>query len=107
MSSAPSSSSASGSGSDPLPSSRPPPKSIESSAFPLHECVFFGDVATLSALIRKNKDNLGLQDVHGNTALHLAVMMGKKEFVHLLLAHGAPVKIKNKAGWSPLAEAIR
>ena len=26
--------------------------------------------------------------------------------IHLLLAHGAPVKVKNKLGWSPLAEAI-
>lgn len=26
--------------------------------------------------------------------------------VHLLLAHGAPVKVKNLAGWSPLSEAI-
>nr|CAD7198565.1 unnamed protein product [Timema douglasi] len=42
----------------------------------------------------------------GNTALHLAVMLGRKECVHLLLAHGAPVKVKNLAGWSPLAEAI-
>ena len=40
----------------------------------------------------------GAQDHHGNTALHLAVMMGKKEMVHLLLAHGAPVKVKNKLG---------
>lgn len=28
------------------------------------------------------------------------------ECVHLLLAHGAPVKVKNLQGWSPLAEAI-
>lgn len=28
------------------------------------------------------------------------------ECVLLLLAHGAPVKVKNLAGWSPLAEAI-
>ena len=48
-----------------------------------------------------------LQDVHGNTALHLAVMLGRRELVHLLLAHGAPVKVKNKLGWSPLSEAIR
>jgi len=47
------------------------------------------------------------QDVHGNTALHLAVMLGRKECVHLLCAHGAPVKTKNNQGWSPLAEAIR
>lgn len=28
------------------------------------------------------------------------------ECVHLLLAHNAPVKVKNLAGWSPLNEAI-
>lgn len=28
------------------------------------------------------------------------------ECTHLLLAHGAPVKVKNLDGWSPLAEAI-
>lgn len=28
------------------------------------------------------------------------------ECIHLLLAHGAPVKVKNLNGWSPLAEAI-
>lgn len=71
----------------------------------LHECVFRGDVRQLSALIRQGQD-LGLQDPHGNTALHLAVMLGRKECVHLLCAHGAPVKTKNNAGWSPLAEAI-
>ena len=26
--------------------------------------------------------------------------------MYLLLAHGAPVKVKNNFGWSPLAEAI-
>ena len=86
----------------------------EESAYPLHECVFRGDVAALSALIRSRtaagEDKagmLGAQDVHGNTALHLAVMLGRRELVHLLLAHGAPVKVKNKLGWSPLSEAIR
>lgn len=28
------------------------------------------------------------------------------EFTHLLLAHQAPVKVKNLQGWSPLSEAI-
>ncbi|RXG55029.1 Ankyrin repeat domain-containing protein 13C [Armadillidium vulgare] len=44
--------------------------------------------------------------IRGNTPLHLAVMLGHKECIHLLLAHGAPVKVKNSGGWSPLAEAI-
>eukprot|EP00071_Canis_lupus_P021204 XP_013970374.1 ankyrin repeat domain-containing protein 13C isoform X3 [Canis lupus familiaris] len=33
-------------------------------------------------------------------------MLGNKECAHLLLAHNAPVKVKNAQGWSPLAEAI-
>jgi len=78
---------------------------IRSDEFPIHECVFRGDVKELSALIRKNL-NLSLRDPHGNTALHLAAMLGRRECVHLLCAHGAPVKVKNKMGWSPLAEAI-
>ncbi|MBN3307323.1 AN13C protein, partial [Amia calva] len=72
--------------------------------FPVHECVFRGDVRRLSSLIRTQ--NIAQKDVHGNTPLHLAVMMGHKECAHLLLAHNAPVKVKNAQGWSPLAEAI-
>ncbi|KAL4656058.1 ankyrin repeat domain-containing protein 13C-A-like [Arapaima gigas] len=78
-----------------------PPTTAE---FPLHQCVFSGDVRRLSSLIRVQ--NLALKDVHGNTPLHLAVMTGQKECAHLLLAHNAPVKVKNAQGWSPLAEAI-
>ena len=74
--------------------------------YPLHECVFRGDVKQLSGLIRAGHD-LSKVDQHGNSALHLAVMLGRRECVHLLCAHGAPVKIKNKQGWSPIAEAIR
>ncbi|XP_023674571.1 ankyrin repeat domain-containing protein 13C-like [Paramormyrops kingsleyae] len=72
--------------------------------FPLHRCVFDGDVRRLSSLIRLQ--NIAQKDVHGNTPLHLAVMTGQKECAHLLLAHNAPVKVKNAQGWSPLAEAI-
>nr|XP_040041078.1 ankyrin repeat domain-containing protein 13C isoform X1 [Gasterosteus aculeatus aculeatus] len=72
--------------------------------FLVHECVFRGDVRRLSSLIRTQ--NIAQKDAHGNTPLHLAVMMGNKECAHLLLAHNAPVKVKNAQGWSPLAEAI-
>lgn len=72
--------------------------------YPLHECVFGGDVRKLSSLLRYH--DVTKKDKHGNTALHLAVMLGRKECAQLLLAHGAPVKVKNLAGWSPLAEAI-
>ncbi|XP_061696276.1 ankyrin repeat domain-containing protein 13C-like [Syngnathoides biaculeatus] len=72
--------------------------------FPVHECVFKGDVRRLSSLIRMH--SISQKDVHGNTPLHLAVMLGHKECALLLLAHNAPVKMKNAQGWSPLAEAI-
>ncbi|CAH2311013.1 ankyrin repeat domain-containing 13C [Pelobates cultripes] len=72
--------------------------------YPLHEAVYKGDIRRLSALLRTH--SLGDKDSHGNTPLHLAVMLGNKECAHLLLAHNAPVKVKNAQGWSPLAEAI-
>ena len=104
-------------------------KDDDSSSYPLHRCIFDGTNAELSALIRRlavasgavsgdsgtlaamrpdAADNpLAAADPHGNTALHLAVMMCKFQMIYLLVAHGAPIKAKNKLGWSPLAEAIR
>ncbi|XP_053738626.1 ankyrin repeat domain-containing protein 13C-A-like isoform X2 [Synchiropus splendidus] len=58
--------------------------------FPVHQCVFQGDVRRLSSLIRSH--SISQKDVH--------------ECALLLLAHNAPVKMKNAQGWSPLAEAI-
>ena len=76
----------------------------------LHQAVFNNDLKTVSALLRSARErniDVGGRDLPGgNTALHLAVMLGRRECVQLLLAHGAPVKLKNTAGWSPLAEAI-
>ena len=88
----------------PQPEDNPtPPPSYE-----LHQAVFSNDLPGLSALLRskERKEEVGTKDMHGNTALHLAVMLGRRECVQLLLAHGAPVKLKNTAGWSPLAESI-
>lgn len=39
-------------------------------------------------------------------ALTVLVFNALPECALLLLAHNAPVKIKNAQGWSPLAEAI-
>ncbi|KAJ8306024.1 hypothetical protein KUTeg_016569 [Tegillarca granosa] len=58
--------------------------------YPLHECVFKDDLRQLSQLLRVH--DVSQKDVH--------------ECIQLLLAHGAPVRIKNLQGWTPLAESI-
>lgn len=40
------------------------------------------------------------------TYLSVCLCVPLAECAHLLLAHNAPVKVKNAQGWSPLAEAI-
>ncbi|CAB3997813.1 ankyrin repeat domain-containing 13C-like [Paramuricea clavata] len=72
--------------------------------YPLHRAVFEGNLRKVSSLLRDH--DIGQKDCHGNTPLHLAIMLGHKECVFLLLEKNAPVKVKNEAGWSPLAEAI-
>ncbi|KAH8319968.1 hypothetical protein KR074_010461 [Drosophila pseudoananassae] len=76
--------------------------------YPMHQSVFEDDIKSLQRrlLLSTAQEEIGLKDKHGNTPLHLAVMLGRKHAVRLLLAHNAPVKIKNNEGWSPLSEAI-
>lgn len=78
--------------------------SEELEKYPIHKAVFDNDLPNLSKLLRKH--NVASKDKHGNTALHLAVMLGRKECVQLLLKHDAPVKVKNGLGWTVLAEAV-
>uniref|UniRef100_A0A1I7Z3Z2 ANK_REP_REGION domain-containing protein n=1 Tax=Steinernema glaseri TaxID=37863 RepID=A0A1I7Z3Z2_9BILA len=73
--------------------------------FPLHKAAFFNDTKLISHLIQSGAD-LYEQDMHGNTALHISTMLGHRESTALLLAHNAPVKIKNRDGWNTLMEAI-
>ncbi|XP_054158587.1 ankyrin repeat domain-containing protein 13C-like [Oppia nitens] len=72
--------------------------------YALHAAVFDGDLRRIAQLVRRY--DVQLKDPHGNTPLHLAVMLGHRDVIQLLLAHSAPVKCKNIQGWSPLAEAI-
>ncbi|XP_017125362.1 ankyrin repeat domain-containing protein 13C [Drosophila elegans] len=76
--------------------------------YPMHQSVFEDDIKSLQRrlLLSTAQDEVGRKDKHGNTPLHLAVMLGRKHAVRLLLAQNAPVKIKNNEGWSPLSEAI-
>lgn len=76
--------------------------------YPMHRSVFENDIRTLQRrlLLSTAATEVASRDRHGNTPLHLAVMLGRNVCVRLLLAHNAPVKVKNNEGWSPLAEAI-
>ncbi|XP_068146850.1 ankyrin repeat domain-containing protein 13C [Drosophila tropicalis] len=76
--------------------------------YPMHQSVFEDDIKGLQRrlLLATAQEEVGRKDKHGNTPLHLAVMLGRKHCVRLLLAQNAPVKIKNNEGWSPLSEAI-
>ncbi|MFH4978411.1 hypothetical protein AB6A40_005120 [Gnathostoma spinigerum] len=73
--------------------------------YPLHKAAFFNDVTSIAQLIKDGAD-LYEQDIHGNTALHLSTMLGHREATAILLAHNAPVKIKNGEGWNCLMEAV-
>uniref|UniRef100_A0A0K0CXN3 ANK_REP_REGION domain-containing protein n=1 Tax=Angiostrongylus cantonensis TaxID=6313 RepID=A0A0K0CXN3_ANGCA len=78
--------------------------------YPLHKAAFFNDVQSIAQLIKTGR-SLYEQDMHGNTALHISTMLGHRvddfiEATALLLAHNAPVKVKNCDGWNPLMEAV-
>jgi ankyrin repeat protein len=42
--------------------------------------------------------NTNITDAHGNSALHLAIFYGAPDTIKMLLAHGADLSLKNKAG---------
>ncbi|XP_075930115.1 ankyrin repeat domain-containing protein 13C-like isoform X2 [Petromyzon marinus] len=73
---------------------------------PLHHACFHGDARRALAVLAANPAALTQRDPHGNTALHVAVMLGNRDCTRVLLAHNAPVKSRNAQGWSPLAEAV-
>ncbi|THD25146.1 hypothetical protein D915_003960 [Fasciola hepatica] len=75
--------------------------------YPLHYCAFFGLRSELEQqLINISPEELNKQDHYGNTALHIAVMLGHRECVDILLSAHCNVSIRNREGWNSLSEAI-
>lgn len=84
----------------------------------VHKAAFEGDAETLRAAIRaatrEGADDqsgagpavINSQDVHGNTPLLIAVMLGHQECVKVLIDNGADVMNPGGGIWPPVAEAV-
>jgi ankyrin repeat protein len=65
-----------------------------------------GQNGSLSATTRSSYPYLDTLDDRGNTSLHLAIMLGHRQIIELLLNGGANCSLKSALSWSPLQEAI-
>ena len=83
-------------------------KQLDPSECILHELVFKNDILGLTKVLGQRKKELfeNLKDRHGNTPLHLAVMLGRKDCILILLKHEHPILLKNAGGWTVLQEAV-
>ena len=69
-----------------------------SKATPLHDAALWGEDAILKMLIHAKGVKLDLKDGEGNTALMMAIDHDRQRCVHLLLAAGADVAVKDRKG---------
>ena len=72
---------------------------------PLHFMAYLGDILGTSLLLQAGA-NINAIDIHGNTALHEAVIYRQHLVVKQLVSHDAFGYIKNKQGFTPLELAI-
>ncbi|KAJ3333182.1 hypothetical protein HDU76_010786 [Blyttiomyces sp. JEL0837] len=69
----------------------------------LQLAIFQGQDAIAKDIVERTmKDDLDLTFGGGNTALHLATLLGARDIVKLLLERGATKNIKNAKGFTPL-----
>lgn len=72
-----------------------------SDQYPLHEAAFKGEIQRLEQLLNQSECDVNRKDKHGNTALHLAVMLERVDVAKLLIHHGASVFIQNSSLLTP------
>eukprot|EP00116_Pleurobrachia_bachei_P010619 sb/3470881/ len=56
----------------------------------LHRTVYNNNITALIDLLKQSEYNLAEKDIHGNTPLHLSIMLGHHECTKLLLTYDAP-----------------
>jgi len=76
--------------------------------FPLHRCIFRNDVEGLNKILKDEEASklINTKDNHGNTPLHLALMLDRRNCVLSLLRNSdCDCVTRNNYGWNPLEEA--
>lgn len=73
----------------------------------LHKAVFSGDIKAVEQMLNNsNESQINGQDIHGNTALHIATIKGNRSIIELLVKKGADTNVRNVLNWTPTHEAI-
>jgi len=79
-----------------------------SQSYPIHRCVFRNDPTALTELLKDNnmKSRINELDHHGNSPIHLALMLDRRNCILVLLRNGCDVITRNTYNWNPLDEAV-
>jgi ankyrin repeat protein len=72
----------------------------------LHDAVFFWDKRSVALLLEKGAE-VNSRDRQGNTALHYAAEIARRDVVETIIASGADVSLQNTNGLTPLHMAAR
>lgn len=80
---------------------------IENPVSAFHQAAINGDVEKLTELLENERVGINDRDADGNTALHLACFHGQTEVINILLENGIDSTLKNKSGFSAIAEGLK
>ena len=73
----------------------------QTNAFNLIQSSAKGSLATVQKLVEERGVSVTVSDYDDRTPLHLAAASGEDAVVEVLLAHGAPVGVRNAQGSTP------
>jgi len=76
--------------------------------YPIHRCIFRNDYEGLKELLldKDMKKRINEKDNHGNTPIHLAFMLDRRNCIIILINNGCDVITRNNFKWNPTDEAL-